>query len=235
MPAARLGQELFAQRMSRSARILDPEGSETAGTAQLAGAHLGIEPVPGWSFGVNRVIQYGGGAAGGSSFHSLIDALVHPSSAKIPRGPVIICWATHRSRWASTCFVDLGASVNRLKTDLAPEQVATWQPFSSPHVGFGARRAVTDHSDRGVRGELDRRAVASATSVGSERGCSIRRFDCARSSTSERPGQHPTGQLLHARFDQCLSELALVASSAPTCFLTLSGVMTTSRVTRTSG
>lgn len=348
-PMTRLGfeYEVFAQRMSRSAHILDPEGTETAGTPQLAGAHLGIEPVPGWSFGVNRVIQYGGGAAGGSSFHSLIDALVHPSSAgaglptqfgnqqasivsrflfpgphpfsvsveyagedtsrarnyllgnsslsvgidvphvwrqldlryeisewqnawyvnsifldgmmidgnvtghwgadnrvfgdgvgaraqslhlgwDAPRGqtfsldlrtvanqsysanhyhtmqeatlrysrPVgayrlgaeadggrdvfgdhfgymraflqygttgndgsqrlIEVPETSGGRQAEGAFfVDLGASVNRLKTDLAPERVATWQTFSSPHVGFGARRAVTDHSDLGVRAELD--------------------------------------------------------------------------------
>ncbi len=53
-------------------------------------------------------------------------------------------------------FVDAGANANKLKINL--EQglpVTTTKVMFGPHVGFGARRAVSDNNDLGVRIELD--------------------------------------------------------------------------------
>jgi hypothetical protein len=61
-PLTRLGfqYEFFAARMSRSDRILY-QGKESSGDPHLFGAQLSIEPFSGWSLGVNRLLQYGGG------------------------------------------------------------------------------------------------------------------------------------------------------------------------------
>lgn len=79
-PLTRLGlqYELFMARMSSSDRIVYGDGY-TSGNPRLAGAHLSIEPVSGWSVSVNRLLQYGGGARGGSSISDLLNALVNPS------------------------------------------------------------------------------------------------------------------------------------------------------------
>jgi hypothetical protein len=70
--------EIFYARMSESDDILF-EGGITSGNPRLAGLHLSIEPVPGWSIGVNRLMQYGGGERGNDSFGDLFDALFRPS------------------------------------------------------------------------------------------------------------------------------------------------------------
>jgi hypothetical protein len=57
--------ELFAARMGHSDHILW-NGVDTAGTPRLAGMHLGIEPVSGWTFAGNAVWQFGGGGRPGS-------------------------------------------------------------------------------------------------------------------------------------------------------------------------
>jgi Capsule assembly protein Wzi len=61
-PLGRLGfqYELFLARMAHSDHILylDKEGR---GKPDLFGTQLSIEPFSGWSFGVNRLLQYGGG------------------------------------------------------------------------------------------------------------------------------------------------------------------------------
>ena len=69
--------EAFAAEMSESARI-GFDGGFTTGKPKLAGLHFSIEPVPGWSLGINRLAQFGGGArsVSGSDF---IDALLRPS------------------------------------------------------------------------------------------------------------------------------------------------------------
>jgi hypothetical protein len=65
-PLTRLGfqYEFFWGVMSRSEHILS-EGQGTslqaAGNPKLFGAQLSIEPFSGWSLGVNRTLQYGGG------------------------------------------------------------------------------------------------------------------------------------------------------------------------------
>src|SRR5262249_12464624 len=68
--------ELFAARMSHSYRIVFGDGL-TAGDPRLAGMHLDMEPAQGWSLGVSRLFQYGGGARGGG-LHDLFKAFFNP-------------------------------------------------------------------------------------------------------------------------------------------------------------
>ncbi|HZO21722.1 MAG TPA: capsule assembly Wzi family protein, partial [Steroidobacteraceae bacterium] len=75
-----LHYELFAARMSNSDRIVDGT-TLTAGHPRLAGFHLDVEPASGWSLGLSRLLQYGGGALGGS-FRDLLDAFFSPSAAQ---------------------------------------------------------------------------------------------------------------------------------------------------------
>jgi Capsule assembly protein Wzi len=65
-PLTRAGfqYEIFWARMSRSDHILSGGQGTTlqrSGNPKLFGVQLSIEPFPGWSFGVNRTMQYGGG------------------------------------------------------------------------------------------------------------------------------------------------------------------------------
>jgi len=76
-----LQYEFFVARMSSSDHILFGNGY-TSGNPHLAAAHLSIEPVSGWSLGVNRVLQFGGGARGGTSITDLARAFFNPSSAQ---------------------------------------------------------------------------------------------------------------------------------------------------------
>jgi hypothetical protein len=74
-PLTRLGlqYELFWERMSTSNNILFGGQGTTAvstGNPKLFGAQLSIEPFSGWSLGVNRTLQYGGGGLP-DSFHFL--------------------------------------------------------------------------------------------------------------------------------------------------------------------
>jgi hypothetical protein len=61
-PLTRLGfqYELFWARMSRSDHI-EVNGREASGNPKLFGVQLSVEPFSGWSLGVNRLLQYGGG------------------------------------------------------------------------------------------------------------------------------------------------------------------------------
>jgi hypothetical protein len=74
---AKLKYEAFVGRMSESSNIAI-EGGTTSGEPQLAGLHLSIEPFPGWSLGVQRLMQYGGGERE-DSFGDLFDAFFNPS------------------------------------------------------------------------------------------------------------------------------------------------------------
>jgi hypothetical protein len=60
-PLTRLGlqYELFLARMTPN--LLAYDGKEATGNPHLFGLQLSIEPFPGWSVGVNRLLQYGGG------------------------------------------------------------------------------------------------------------------------------------------------------------------------------
>lgn len=79
MPLTRWGfrYQLFIAQMSESSNIAYGDGF-TTGNPSLAGVHISIEPAPGWSLGLNRLLQYGGGDRPGS-FRDLVDAFLRPS------------------------------------------------------------------------------------------------------------------------------------------------------------
>jgi hypothetical protein len=82
-PLTRLGfqYEFFWSKMSTSNNILFGGQGTTAvstGNPKLFGTQLSIEPFSGWSLGVNRTLQYGGGGLP-DSFHFLIKDFVQPS------------------------------------------------------------------------------------------------------------------------------------------------------------
>ena len=72
-----LSYEIFLARMSRSDHIAY-SGGETSGQPRLAGLHVAIQPASGWTLAGNRLLQYGGGARGGTSLRSFFDALFKP-------------------------------------------------------------------------------------------------------------------------------------------------------------
>jgi len=97
-PLTRLGwqYELFVARVGRTDKILIPipntnplETESTEGNPRLFGAHLAIEPGnAGWSLAAQRVIYYGGGAAGGQSVSDLLRAFFNPATATTTRSGV---------------------------------------------------------------------------------------------------------------------------------------------------
>lgn len=78
-PLTRFGlrYELFAARLSSSDRIVFGKGF-TSGHPRLAGLHLEAAPADGWSLGLSRLMQYGGGVRGGG-ISDLFRALINPS------------------------------------------------------------------------------------------------------------------------------------------------------------
>ena len=76
-----LHYELFAARMSESHNIL-LGNSLVSGHPSLGGFHLDAEPATGWSIGVNRLFQYGGGALGGDSLSRLFRGLFAPNAGR---------------------------------------------------------------------------------------------------------------------------------------------------------
>lgn len=79
MPITRLGlqYEIFLAEMDYSDQIFYQNGF-TQGHPRLAGLRLAIEPVPGWTLGANRLLQFGGGARGGNSFSDFFKAVFKP-------------------------------------------------------------------------------------------------------------------------------------------------------------
>src|SRR5277367_6854667 len=84
-PLTRLGfqYELFWARMSTNDHILNTQETPPTlnrGNPKLFGAEFSIEPFSGWSFGVSRTLQYGGGGLPDSA-HFLFSDFFNPSSA----------------------------------------------------------------------------------------------------------------------------------------------------------
>ena len=85
-PLTRLGfqYETFIARMSESDRIELPlTGSTpefTRGYPKFGGIRVGIEPVSGWALSAQRVVIWGGGAAGGQSFTDILKAMFRPGA-----------------------------------------------------------------------------------------------------------------------------------------------------------
>ena len=83
-PLTRLGfqYEAFIARMSESDRIELTNGSLTRGYPKIGGFRFSIEPVSGWAISAQRVIIWGGGAAGGQSITDILKAFFHPGQAQ---------------------------------------------------------------------------------------------------------------------------------------------------------
>ena len=87
-PLTRLGlqYEVFVARMSESDRIelplTGPTPVFTRGYPKFGGFRLGIEPVSGWALSAQRVVIWGGGAAGGQSIKDLLNAMFKPGQAQ---------------------------------------------------------------------------------------------------------------------------------------------------------
>jgi capsule assembly protein Wzi len=92
-PLTRLGwqYEAFLARVSYTDDIQLPDGKVTKGYPKLLGARLGIEPGDaGWSLSAQRLLMYGGGAAGGQSISELLKAFVNPQAALSTSGRPIL-------------------------------------------------------------------------------------------------------------------------------------------------
>ena len=79
-PLSRLGVRwaVIAAQMAESDLILDDDGNLTSGNPIIGGVQLSIEPVPGWSIGASRLMQFGGGGRD-SSFSSFLEAFFNPA------------------------------------------------------------------------------------------------------------------------------------------------------------
>ncbi len=75
---ANLRYELFLGRMSYSDRI-ESNGGYTAGDPQLFGFHIELEPAQGWTLGLSRIMQYGGGDRP-SGFRDMVKAFFNPAT-----------------------------------------------------------------------------------------------------------------------------------------------------------
>ncbi|MGO9515334.1 MAG: capsule assembly Wzi family protein [Steroidobacteraceae bacterium] len=89
-PLTRLGfqYEFFWARMSQTGSNsgdslpgynIDYNGVLSRGNPHLFVTQLSIEPFPGWSLGVNRLLQYGGGSGLPDSAHFVVDSFFKPS------------------------------------------------------------------------------------------------------------------------------------------------------------
>jgi hypothetical protein len=90
-PFTRLGiqYEAFAARMSYTDKIELTDGTLSAGYPKFAGLRFGISPEnSGWSFGANRVIVFGGGAAGGQSFKQIVQGFFGGTQDEIAKQEV---------------------------------------------------------------------------------------------------------------------------------------------------
>ena len=83
-PLTRLGlqYEIFVAQMSQSSRIQLPNFTLTRGHPKMGGVRVSIEPVSGWGLSLQRLLIWGGGAAGGESFTNVMQAFFNPSKAQ---------------------------------------------------------------------------------------------------------------------------------------------------------
>ncbi len=84
LPLTRLGlqYQVFVARMSEQNHIELTNGTFTHGYPKMGGIMVGIQPVSGWSLGLQRVMVWGGGAAGGESLSNIMQAFINPSKAQ---------------------------------------------------------------------------------------------------------------------------------------------------------
>ena len=86
-PLTRLGfqYEFFLTRLSQPGKNILYNGLQSSGSPRLFGAQLSIEPFPGWSLGVNRSLEYGGGGLP-SSARFLVRDFFKPSGLSQTQG-----------------------------------------------------------------------------------------------------------------------------------------------------
>jgi hypothetical protein len=72
--------EVFLSRLSTQDNIVY-HGGTTSGHPNLTGLQVGLQPVDGYSLAINRVMQFGGGARGGTSASQFFNALFKNSNA----------------------------------------------------------------------------------------------------------------------------------------------------------
>jgi Capsule assembly protein Wzi len=86
-PLTRLGfqYELFVTRLSHSDNILY-QGKLGSGDPRLFGAQFSVEPFSGWSLGVNRLLEYGGGAGLPDGARTLLRNFFKPSGLSQTQG-----------------------------------------------------------------------------------------------------------------------------------------------------
>lgn len=75
--------EAFLAQMSRSEGIQHSSGP-TSGRPRVLGLSGSIEPVSGYALGVNRLMQFGGGARNGASIGDIFDAFFRPAEVENP-------------------------------------------------------------------------------------------------------------------------------------------------------
>ena len=85
-PLTRLGfqYELFLTRLSSQQILFN--GNQAVGSPRLFGAQFSIEPFSGWSLGINRLLEYGGGAGLPSSAGTLLRNFFQPSGTAQTQG-----------------------------------------------------------------------------------------------------------------------------------------------------
>ncbi len=92
-PLTRFGwhYEVFVERVSYTDKITLTDGSLTAGYPKFSGARLALEPAnSGWSLAANRIMMFGGGAAGGQSASDLLKAFFNPQGTLSTTGKPVL-------------------------------------------------------------------------------------------------------------------------------------------------
>ena len=87
-PLTRLGiqYEFFLTRLSQPGDNIFYNGVHGSGSPRLFGMQLSVEPFPGWSLGVNRSLEYGGGSGLPGSARFLLRDFFKPSGASQTQG-----------------------------------------------------------------------------------------------------------------------------------------------------
>jgi hypothetical protein len=87
-PLTRLGfqYEFFLTRLSQSGNNILYNGELSSGSPRLFGTQLSIEPFSGWSLGVNRMLEYGGGSGLPQSASFLLRDFFEPSGLSQTQG-----------------------------------------------------------------------------------------------------------------------------------------------------
>jgi hypothetical protein len=87
-PLTRLGiqYEFFLTQLKQPGKNILYNGNLSSGSPRLFGTQLSIEPFPGWSVGVNRVLEYGGGGGLPGSARFLVRDFFRPSGLSQVQG-----------------------------------------------------------------------------------------------------------------------------------------------------